>query len=141
MPNKLPIALASLALAAFALAACGGDDEESSTPATEAETTAPTSGGDAGTVTVEADPGGSLAWTETEATAPAGDVTVEMVNESTTPHNVYIEDESGATLAESETVSEDTTTTTASLEPGTYTFYCDVPGHREAGMEGTLNVE
>jgi uncharacterized cupredoxin-like copper-binding protein len=44
-------------------------------------------------------------------------------------------------IAETETISEDTTTATASLEAGSYVFYCTVDSHREAGMEGTLTVE
>ena len=27
------------------------------------------------------------------------------------------------------------------LKPGKYTFYCDIPGHRAAGMQGTLTVK
>jgi plastocyanin len=33
-----------------------------------------------------------------------------------------------------------TSTVTANLKPGTYTFYCPVPGHEAAGMKGTLTV-
>jgi uncharacterized cupredoxin-like copper-binding protein len=31
-------------------------------------------------------------------------------------------------------------TVTATLKAGTYTFYCSVPGHEQAGMRGTLTV-
>jgi plastocyanin len=101
-------------------------------------------GGSAGSATsldVEADPSGALAFTTDEATAKAGKVTVNFTNSSPVPHNVYIEDESGEDVAETETISESSESTTANLKPGTYTFYCDVPGHRQGGMEGTLTVK
>jgi plastocyanin len=142
---KKLLILAALALAAIALVACG-DDEESTTPAAEETTAAETTSADepaggGGTLAVSAVPDGSFAFTESELTAPAGPTTVEFDNPSTTPHNVYIEDESGEIVAESETVTETSTTTDAELEAGTYTYFCDIPGHREGGMEGTLTVE
>ncbi len=27
------------------------------------------------------------------------------------------------------------------LKPGTYTYFCTVPGHKDAGMQGTLTVK
>lgn len=141
--TKLAALLAALALAAFGVAACGGDDDESETTAAEttATTTAAGGGGGGGTVAFEADPNGGLAYTETEVTAPAGDDTIDFTNDSSTPHDVTIEDEGGSQIAQTDTIMGDSTSATATLEAGTYTFYCSVDGHRDAGMEGTLTVE
>jgi len=140
---KKLLTLVALALAAFAIAACG-DDESTTTAAEETtseDTTAADSGGGGGTLAVAAVPDGSFAFTESELTATAGPNTIEFDNPSTTPHNVYVEDEAGEVVGETETVTESSTTADAELEAGTYTYYCDIPGHREGGMEGTLTVE
>jgi plastocyanin len=82
-----------------------------------------------------------LAFDTTELEAKkAGKVTIDFKNPSAIPHNVTIEKE-GRVLAESETLAEGETSASAELEPGTYTFLCSVPGHAEAGMEGTLTVK
>jgi plastocyanin len=99
------------------------------------------SGGSATSLDFEADPSGALAFTEDKATSKAGKVTINFTNPAPVPHNVDIEDENGENVAETEVISEDSESTTADLKPGTYTFYCDVPGHRQAGMEGTLTVK
>ncbi|MFN8114037.1 MAG: plastocyanin/azurin family copper-binding protein [Solirubrobacterales bacterium] len=135
-------AVSVLGLAAFALAACGGSDDSSTTAAETSSTETSTSAGGGGaTVTFEADPGGALAYTETDVSAKAGNDTIEFDNPSSTGHDVVIEDESGSEVAKTDVITDSTASATADLQPGTYTFYCSVPGHREAGMEGTLTVK
>ncbi len=145
--SRMLAAVAVVAVASLALAACGSSDDTSSTAATSDTTAASTdsststtaSGG--ATVSFEADPSGALAYTTTDVTAKAGNDTIEFDNPSSTGHDVVIEDESGNEVAKTDIISGSTATTSADLKPGTYTFYCSVPGHREAGMEGTLTVK
>jgi plastocyanin len=138
--RKIALALSVLALAA---AGCGGDDEEEpaeSTPA-PAETATPEGGGGGGsTVSVAADPSGQLAYEPTTLTATAGEVTIEFTNEASIPHDVVVERD-GEDLGETEQITDSSTSTSVELQAGEYTYYCSVPGHREAGMEGTLTVE
>lgn len=146
---KKLVAMFAVLLAALALGACGGGDDTTSDTAAETPTTQEgggekeAEGGTAGAATVdfEADPSGALAYTTDSATANAGKVTVNFTNSSPVPHDVAIEDSGGETIAETEVLAEGSDSTTAELEPGEYTFYCTVPGHRQGGMEGTLTVK
>jgi len=72
------------------------------------------------------------------ATLPAGDTTITLENRGTILHNVVFEELDDQLIAEAaggESAEGDVT-----LEPGEYTYYCSVPGHRTT-MEGTLTVE
>ena len=68
-------------------------------------------------------------------------MTVDFNNPQGLTHDVAIENESGETVGQTELVADEETSTTVNLKPGTYHYYCTVPGHREAGMEGTLIVK
>lgn len=81
-----------------------------------------------------------IAYDTTSLTAQAGEVTIEFDNPSSIPHDVAILKD-GEEIAKTEIISEAEESVSAELEPGTYTFLCTVPGHAEAGMEGTLTVE
>ncbi|HEY7562956.1 MAG TPA: plastocyanin/azurin family copper-binding protein [Gaiellaceae bacterium] len=132
---------AALLVLSLGLAACGGDDDEGAGAATTEETATGGAGGGGGgaTLALAADPGGALSFDKTSLEASAGEVTIDLTNDSSTPHNVEIQ---GMGVDEvSDTITESTTSVTATLEPGTYEFFCAVPGHREAGMEGTLTVQ
>jgi plastocyanin len=149
---KQVAALLALVLASFALVACGGGDDDSGTTATTGgETTNEAAGGAgakeeggggaAATLEFEADPGGQLAYTTTSASTKAGEVTIDFSNPQPLPHDVKIESSDGEDVGGTDTISEGSNSATVDLKPGTYTFYCSVPGHREAGMEGTLTVK
>jgi uncharacterized cupredoxin-like copper-binding protein len=56
------------------------------------------------------------------------------------PHNVTIA-QGTTVLGATPTFQGGTKALTLKLAPGTYTFYCSVPGHRQAGMEGKLTVQ
>lgn len=97
-------------------------------------------GGPGGTVKLAADES-ELKFDVTELTSKPGKVTIDFDNPSSIPHNVEIEDEGGEVLGGTETISQSEESAAVELGPGTYTFFCSIPGHREAGMEGTLVVK
>ncbi|HEU4393109.1 MAG TPA: cupredoxin domain-containing protein [Solirubrobacterales bacterium] len=146
----------ALLLAALALVACGGSDDESTATTTGGSASAGGSGANAGptfpkgggpaseevTIRFETDPGGDLAYTEDTVTSKTGNYDVELFNRQEISHDVAIEDPSGKTVGKTEVIGEGFDSVVVPLsKPGDYTFYCSVPGHREAGMEGTLKVK
>ncbi len=140
--RRFPLLIVICALAILGLAACGGDDNKDTTtePATTETTTTDTGGGAGKTVEQAADPSGGLKFEKDSLSAPTGNVTFKFTNESSTPHDFVVEQD-GQELAKTDVITEGSDTTQATLEAGEYTFYCSVPGHRQAGMEGTLTAK
>lgn len=126
--------------AVLALAGCGGSDNKSSDSGSSSSSSnsSASSGGGGETLKLAADKS-ALKFDKSSLTAKAGKVTLQMENPSGVPHAVAIKgngvDVDGKTVNTGET-----STASADLKPGTYTFYCPVPGHEAAGMKGTLTV-
>jgi outer membrane protein assembly factor BamB len=111
----------------------------SAPPTTSVPTTPePSSGG--GTVALAAKDN-QLAYTTNKATATAGKVTIKFTNASALQHNVVLTGPGGKVVGQTPIFHGGTKDFTANLKPGTYTYYCSVPGHRQAGMQGTLTVK
>jgi len=102
----------------------------------------------AGKLEIAANPTGQLAYTTTKATATPGAVTITMANMSGVSHNIAVEagtgganPTTGTVLGASSFITKGSTSVTVALKPGSYTFFCQAPGHRAAGMFGTLTVK
>jgi plastocyanin len=95
-----------------------------------------------GRLEIAADPTGQLSYVTKQASATAGSVVVSMPNMSGVSHNIAIQSgTSGPILGASSFTTKGTVSVTVKLKPGAYTFFCQAPGHRAAGMEGTLTVK
>jgi len=141
--KKASAVLAVTALAALGLAACGGSSNNDTTAASTppATTSTPAAAGGASTVAISTPSGSALAFNQKTVSTKAGSVTVDFDNVQSLSHDVAVADSSGKVLGQTDLVSSGTASTTVDLTPGTYTFYCTVPGHREAGMQGTMTVK
>ena len=106
----------------FALTACGGDGGDASGPS------------DPDAITVVAT---EMEFDPDTITADAGSIVIDLDNQGSTLHNFVVEQGSTKVV---EAPAGSRGSGSIELEAGTYTFYCDITGHREAGMEGTLEV-
>jgi plastocyanin len=119
----------------------GNDSAPGKAPAKgEKETGSKAVTGPGGTIQLAASES-DLAYDTTSLSSKSGKVTIDFTNPSTLEHDVAIEGANGEDIADSELIAKSKTSVSAELAPGTYTFFCTVPGHREAGMEGTLTVK
>jgi mono/diheme cytochrome c family protein len=92
-----------------------------------------------GKLTLPADPSGALAFLFGKATAKPGAVTFSMPNQAPIQHNIAIK---GPVSGKGPIVGHGGDSTfQVTLKPGTYEFYCQVPGHEAGGMKGTLTVK
>jgi plastocyanin len=146
--TRFPALLAVSAVAALAVAGCGGGSSSSSgstgskssapakTTKAAGQASASASGGQ--TIHLAADPS-KLKFNVSTLKAKAGKVTLVMANPANFSHGVSVDghgvDKNGNVVGHG-----GTSTVTVTLKPGTYTFFCPVPGHRQAGMQGKLVV-
>jgi uncharacterized cupredoxin-like copper-binding protein len=137
--------IAVLGAAALSLVAAGCGDDDDTTSSTTSSTT--TEAGATG-ATGAAGGGETVDISETEfkldpsdVSTKAGAVTFKVSNDGSTTHNLEVEGNGVEESLPSDLAPGDSADLTVDLAPGTYTMYCPVDGHREQGMEGTVEVK
>lgn len=131
LTRRLADFLSAAAMAMLVITACGADDSPVASP-TSGDSSAETAAG----VTVIAK---DISLAPARVRATAGDVHITYRNEGSIVHTLLIEgaDDFKLDVAGRGDVDEGS----VRLAPGTYTMYCDVAGHRQAGMHGTIEVQ
>jgi plastocyanin len=129
------------------VAGCGSSsssDSSSSSAGSKVKSVATTaksnaSAGRSTNLSLTADASGALKFNKKVLAGKSGTVTITMTNPSQVAHGIAVEgqgvDKDGPTVS-----GGGKSTVSVALKPGTYTFYCPVDSHRQAGMQGKLTV-
>jgi plastocyanin len=115
-------------------ASSGGNQQPVQTTSTQ-----PTGATEALDVTSPAD--GGLVYEPNGLSGKPGNITITYDNPSPVPHSIAVATSNGNVLGEVQPFTNGKQSVQLSdVKPGQYVFYCTVPGHREAGMQGDLTV-
>ncbi len=127
MPQVTSRSTAILSVAALASAALAAP---AAAPAVPVEARAA-----AKTLTLSAPSDGSLRFSKTKLSAPAGTVVLRLRNPSDNNHAIALGSKSGSTVSDG-----GVSRITVRLKKGRYTYYCPVGDHRSSGMRGRITV-
>jgi len=133
LQRLLFIPLLAVVLVALFGACSSSGDGEATEPAQNTEDATDSAQDDGESLSITAH---DIKFSATELSTSAGAVEIELVNQGQALHTFVLD---GQDL-KVEAGPGQTVSGTAELSAGTYTYFCDVPGHRDAGMEGTLTV-
>jgi plastocyanin len=116
-------------------------EEQEAQGTTTAAAGQPQGGGATETLDVSSPADGGLVYQPNGLTAKPGNVTITYDNPSQVPHSIAVATSNGNVLGEVQPFTAGKQSVQlANLAAGKYVFYCTVPGHREAGMQGDLTV-
>jgi plastocyanin len=136
---------AAIVATTMAFAIVKSNDEQKSRneklAAEEGTTTTAAGGGKTTDLSVSSPADGGLSYSPNGLQAQPGNVTISYDNPSQVPHSIAVATSNGNVLGEVQPFTAGKQSVSLSnLAPGKYVFYCTVPGHREAGMQGDLTV-
>jgi mono/diheme cytochrome c family protein len=143
MPGKLVTGQKAVDIAAYVAASAANPGQDTGALASAVRSTSQrAAAAQGGKLEIDANPDGQLAYQASSAAAAAGALQIDSRNASTVPHDIALQEgTNGRVLGVGRTVSNGgVSTVSVTLRPGRYTFYCTLPGHRQAGMQGTLTV-
>jgi mono/diheme cytochrome c family protein len=143
MPAKLVTGQKASDIAAYVATSAAKPGQDTGVLASAVRSTSQrTATAQGGKLQIDANPDGQLAFQVSSATAATGALQLDSRNAASIPHDIALQEgTNGRVLGQGRTVSNGgVSTLSVNLRPGRYTFYCTLPGHRQAGMQGTLTV-